>query len=166
MLGLRPRRWLRPILRSVARGSDGTAWIASVGGGPGFEFDHLDRVAGFGTAPRILLDAQRPMLERAARRAERGRRADRRLLLGDAATLPFRDGSVGLLLSLGVLCCLTDDGADRAVAEAWRVVRPGGRVVLAVPRWRGAEDDQRHVLQGFVRIGGPRAGRSLFSKPS
>ena len=85
-------------------------------------------------------------------------------VLADAARLPIRSASVDLVVSLGVLCCLTDEGADRAAAEAWRIVRPGGFLALAVPRWRGAADEARHTRHGFRRVAGTRPGRAVFSK--
>ena len=48
------------------------------------------------------------------------------LARGDAEDLPFRDGSFDLVYSWGVLH-VTPDTA-RALREAWRVLRPGGRL--------------------------------------
>jgi ubiquinone/menaquinone biosynthesis C-methylase UbiE len=106
------------------------------------------------------------MVELARRRAaNRDRGAGPSLAVADAVALPLRDGSADALLSLGVLCCMTEEGVDEAVREAWRVVRPGGHVVLAVPRWRGREDEERHMRLGFVRVAGRRPGRAVFRKP-
>jgi SAM-dependent methyltransferase len=157
------RQLLRPAVRSLPDG----ARVVSVGGGPGYEFEQLDRIR-----PRerrwrfVLLDAQAAMIDHAqARAARRPRSAPPALALGDAVTLPFRTGEVDVVVSLGVLCCMTDAGADGAVAEAWRVVRPGGFVVLSVPRWRGTSDEARHTRHGFVRLAGWRPGRAVFQKP-
>lgn len=49
----------------------------------------------------------------------------------DAHALPFADGSLGTVLMLDVLEHLHDP--ERAVAEARRVLAPGGRLVLQVP---------------------------------
>jgi SAM-dependent methyltransferase len=45
--------------------------------------------------------------------------------------LPFRDGVFDVVLCVGVLSYLREDG--RAIAELGRVVRPGGAVVIALP---------------------------------
>lgn len=83
-----------------------------------------------------------PMLERArARAAELGAEAD--LRLGDATALEFPENSFDTVVCTFSLCTIPDDTA--AVAEAWRVLRPGGRLVLAEhvcstrPRIRAAQ---------------------------
>lgn len=50
------------------------------------------------------------------------------LRVGDAQTLEFPDGSFDTVLFGLALCSIPDD--RRAVAEARRVLRPGGRVAL------------------------------------
>jgi SAM-dependent methyltransferase len=168
LLQLPPRGWiLRQLFLPATRALLEQARIVSVGGGPGYEFAELDRLRPVRARWRyLLIDAQSAMLGHARRRAER--RPDRTppaLALGDAVALPIRDGQVDAVVSLGVLCCMTDAGADGAAREAWRVVRPGGFVVLSVPRWRGAADELRHSRLGFVRLAGWRAGRAVFQKP-
>lgn len=49
---------------------------------------------------------------------------------GDAERLPFRAASVSLILCLDVLEHLDD---RQALQEAWRVLTPGGWLILAVP---------------------------------
>ncbi len=82
------------------------------------------------------------MLEVARRRAgELGIEAD--LREGDAHNLPFADESFDTLVFALSLCTIPDD--RRAIAEAGRVLRPGGRVVLlehvgsTVPAVRAAQ---------------------------
>ena len=68
------------------------------------------------------------MLERAQRRArELDREAD--LRLGDVTALDFPDASFDSVVCTFSLCTIPDDAA--AVAEARRVLRPGGRFLLA-----------------------------------
>jgi ubiquinone/menaquinone biosynthesis C-methylase UbiE len=67
------------------------------------------------------------MLELAKRRAaELGREVD--LRLGDAEQLEFEDGSFDTVVCTYALCTIPDD--RRAVREAKRVLRPGGRLFL------------------------------------
>ena len=67
------------------------------------------------------------MLEIAKQRAKKlGREADFRL--GDAQALDFPDAGFDSVLCTLALCTIPDDRA--AVAEAYRVLRPGGRFSL------------------------------------
>jgi ubiquinone/menaquinone biosynthesis C-methylase UbiE len=67
------------------------------------------------------------MLEIARKRAEDlGRDVD--LRIGDAQALEFEDQSFDTVIITFGLCTIPDD--RRAVAEAHRVLRPGGRLVL------------------------------------
>lgn len=67
------------------------------------------------------------MLEIARRRArESGIEAD--LRVGDAQDLPFPDASFDTVVATLALCTIPDD--RRAVIEAARVLRPGGRLLL------------------------------------
>lgn len=50
---------------------------------------------------------------------------------GDDRRLPFRDGSVDLVISMDMWEHVDDDAA--VAAETARVLRPGGRVLVAVP---------------------------------
>ncbi len=54
-------------------------------------------------------------------------------LRGDAYALPFADASFDRVIAAEVLEHLPDDG--RAMAELFRVVKPGGLVAVTVPRW-------------------------------
>ena len=67
------------------------------------------------------------MLDIARRRqSELGRDAD--LRIGDAQALDFPDTSFDTVVCTLGLCTIPDDSA--AVAEMWRVLRPGGRLLL------------------------------------
>jgi ubiquinone/menaquinone biosynthesis C-methylase UbiE len=67
------------------------------------------------------------MLDLARRRArELGRDAD--LRVGDAHNLPFPDASFDTVVVTLALCTIPDD--RRALAEAARVLRPGGQLLL------------------------------------
>lgn len=67
------------------------------------------------------------MLELARKRAaDLGRQVD--LRLGDAQALDFADQSFDTVVCTFALCTIPDE--RQAVAEAYRVLRPGGRFVL------------------------------------
>ena len=108
---------------------DGRAWLASEARG-----DTLEVGIGTGRTLRWYPDTVRltgielsdAMLRIAVTRAVAGgRHAD--LRLGDATALPFADETFDTVTFCLVLCTIPDDA--RAVAEAVRVLRPGGRIV-------------------------------------
>jgi SAM-dependent methyltransferase len=71
---------------------------------------------------------------------------------GDAQRLPVRTGAAGLVTALDVIEHLPDDAA--AVAEMHRVLRPGGRLVIAVPadpRLWSAHDEAVSHLRRYER---------------
>jgi ubiquinone/menaquinone biosynthesis C-methylase UbiE len=73
------------------------------------------------------IELSEQMLEIARRRArELGREAD--LRLGDAQALEFPDNSFDTIVCTLALCTIPDP--QRAIAEARRVLRPGGRILL------------------------------------
>ncbi len=51
----------------------------------------------------------------------------------DAYCLPFDDGAFDVVIAAEILEHIPDDRA--AIAEAVRVLRPGGRLAVTVPRW-------------------------------
>lgn len=104
-----------------------------------------------------LVDAS-PRLVAEARRRDAGRpRPIASFSVADARSLPQADDSVDAVLVMGPLYHLTD-AADRvrALAEARRVLRPGGRVaVAAISRYASALDGLARNLAvdpAFVRM--------------
>ena len=79
-------------------------------------------------AQLIGVDYSPAMLELARRRAEESGRAVR-LVEGDAQALDFADASFDTVVCTFGLCAIPD--AKAAVAEMWRVLRPGGMLLLA-----------------------------------
>lgn len=74
------------------------------------------------------IDLSEQMLRIAKERAAAiGRQVD--LRQGNAHELPFGDAAFDAVVCTFSLCAIPD--VDRAVAEMWRVLRPGGRLLLA-----------------------------------
>lgn len=74
----------------------------------------------------------------------------------DAYRLPFDDAAFDVVIAAEILEHLPDDRA--AIAEAVRVLRPGGRIAVTVPRWWpericwALSDAYHEVEGGHVRI--------------
>jgi SAM-dependent methyltransferase len=75
---------------------------------------------------------------------------------GNAHHLPFPDGAFDFVIASEILEHIPDDNA--AIAEAVRVLRPGGRLAVTVPRWWpericwALSDAYHEVEGGHVRI--------------
>lgn len=167
LLGTAVRRWrIAPLLRLVEGEIRAGARVASIGSGPGYDLANVARRVPSLSVRWVMLDPQREML-RPTRRAERTAgptfRPDR--IVGDAVDLPLRSSSLDVVLSLGVLCCLSDAAVPAAVEETVRVLRPGGVLLFGVPKWRGADDDERWRRAGLLAVRTLRPGRGLFRKP-
>jgi SAM-dependent methyltransferase len=90
--------------------------------------------------PRVALHLTEPdpdMRERLSRRATT--RPGTTVHAASAEALPFGDATVDVVVCTLVLCSVAD--VDRAVDEAFRVLRPGGVLLfvehVASPGWRG-----------------------------
>lgn len=149
------RRWLgagREWVCSRARGD-----VLEVAVGTGLNFGHYPP----GTAITGI-EWSAPMLERARARArEVGLEAD--LGVADAADLPFDDASFDTVVCTLSLCCIPED--DGALAEAARVLRPGGRLLLldhVASTWPPVRWVQR-VLEHFTI---PREGEHFTRRPA
>jgi ubiquinone/menaquinone biosynthesis C-methylase UbiE len=79
----------------------------------------------------LAVDVSAPMLGRLADHAEERGLREIELVHGDMRRLPVPDGSVDAVISCYAFHHLVDDGKELAAAEAFRVLRPGGRVVIA-----------------------------------
>lgn len=107
------RKWLA----QQARGR-----VLEIGVGTGANLPYYSR-----EIQLTAIDLSPEMLELARCRArDLGRDAD--LRVGDAQALEFPDASFDTIVSTLSLCTIPDD--RRAVAEASRVLRPGGRLLL------------------------------------
>src|SRR5258708_10887458 len=82
------------------------------------------------------------------------------VIQGDAATLPFSDGTFSSAIAILMLHHLrSNELQDRAFAEIWRVLRPGG-VFLAFEIQDGWMHRMGHVRSTFV----PVAPSSAFAR--
>lgn len=100
------------------------------------------------------VDVSAPALSVAAERADR---AGRRVVLveGDAAALPFTDGSFDTVVATFVLCSVGD--VERSLREVRRVLRPGGTIRLlehARSRYRPVGLVQERSAPAWARLSG------------
>lgn len=105
----------------VCRGAAGD--VLEVGIGTGLNLDCYPAdvsITGVDLSPEMLEHARR-------RAATSGRPVT--LQVGDAHRLEFPDASFDTVVCTFALCAIPDD--RRAIAEMWRVLRPGGRLRLA-----------------------------------
>jgi len=92
--------------------------IVDCGAGTGRNLDWLAR---FGTAVGVELSPAG---------LRHGRARGRRLVRGSVAALPFADASADVATSFDVIYCLDDDTERRAIGEMWRILRPGGILLV------------------------------------
>jgi ArsR family transcriptional regulator len=76
----------------------------------------------------IGVDRSDPMLERVRAKAAKAGVANLELRRGEIEALPLADGEVDLVVLSQALHHATDP--PRALAEAWRVLKPGGRLLV------------------------------------
>jgi ubiquinone/menaquinone biosynthesis C-methylase UbiE len=138
-------RWWRPALGRAVKGLTGPGMdeemriarlllglsggktVLDVACGPGNFTRSFGRTVGKdGLA--VGIDASPTMLARGARDAERERAAKVVLMRGDAAALPFRDGSFDAVCCFAALHLFADPFA--ALADMARVLAPNGRVAV------------------------------------
>jgi ubiquinone/menaquinone biosynthesis C-methylase UbiE len=84
-------------------------------------------------ARSLGVDMMPEALRAAQRVAEKEKTADASFIRGDVARLPLRDSSVDVALAADLTEHLDDATLDAALAEARRVLRPGGALVLYTP---------------------------------
>lgn len=65
----------------------------------------------------------------------------RRVACADAGRMPFPDTAFDVVTSFDVLYCLDDAEERAAVAETFRVLRPGGRALVSVPAFDALRGD-------------------------
>jgi len=122
--GASPRRERRKAVRRLNLKPEDRVLEVSVGTGTNLPFI-AKRI---GDTGRIVgLDISRGMLG-VCQRKLRARHIEADLVEGEAAHLPFADGAFDSVFHHGGIAEFSDRGA--AIAEMFRVVRPGGRVLI------------------------------------
>jgi ubiquinone/menaquinone biosynthesis C-methylase UbiE len=105
--------------------------VLDLGCGPGFSAIALAqqrpdaRIVGLDLAPRMLRVARQ-------RVQQAGLESRIALLLADASRLPFPDTSLEVVTGHSFLYLV--DRRSAVLAEIWRVLRPGGRLILMEPQ--------------------------------
>jgi ubiquinone/menaquinone biosynthesis C-methylase UbiE len=107
--------------------------ILEIGFGTGLDSDHYPKHV----RRRTAVDPGAGMIRIARRRIE-GSGIDVELHARTAEGLPFDDGSFDSVVSTWTLCSIPDAG--RAVAEVYRVLKPGGRFLFLE---HGLSDDPK-----------------------
>lgn len=82
-----------------------------------------------------------------------------RLILGDGSMLPLADKQFDAVIGLDIFEHIEDDAA--AFAEAYRVLRPGGILVLSVPAFRALWGPHDVALMHFRRYRSDEIRRAL-----
>ena len=124
--------------------------VLDVGCGPGTNFEH------YGAGARVTAVDYNPGMVALARRALPASRAAVTVQVADATVLPFPDGSFDAYVSTLVLCSVPD--LERAVDEAWRVLRPGGELrilehVRSASAWKAQLQTWLSPAWGYVADG-------------
>ena len=129
----------------------------------------------------IAVDVSAEMLQRIARHAQEQGVTGIELVHGDMRRLPLPDASVDVVVSCYAFHHLVDDGKELSAAEAYRVLRPGGRLVVVDMMFKlglGGRDGRivrskvtallKHGIPGVVRIvkNGIRVARGRWEHPA
>ena len=83
-----------------------------------------------------------------------GRRKGRNLIRGTVTSLPFPASTFDVATSFDVLYCLDDASEQQALAEMWRVLAPGGVVIVNAAAFgflRGSHSALTHEVRRYTR---------------
>jgi len=112
--------------------------VLEVAVGTGLAFEEMVKRNAHGR--NAGMDISEGMLSKAKQRLAKYGKANYELKLGSAFDLPFPEGNFDLLLNNYMFDLIPFEAMGRILQEFWRVLRPGGALVLAnmaVPRsWR------------------------------
>src|SRR5437660_3023730 len=145
--GTRLWRWVtrRQVLPWILQGSELGEHVLELGAGPGAATEELRRLADRVTS----LEYDHAF---AAKLGARVNDSNATAIQGDAATLPFADNAFSAAIAILMLHHLrSNELQDRAFAETWRVLRPGG-VFLAFDIQDGWMHRVAHIRSTFVPL--------------
>ncbi|GBC99884.1 putative S-adenosylmethionine-dependent methyltransferase [bacterium HR17] len=83
---------------------------------------------------------------------------------GDVAVLPLKDNSLTVYLSFGVVEHFPD-GPEKAIMEAWRVLRPNGILLVSVPYYNFVRRFWMPLDRVIQGLKGNATIRELFRRP-
>src|SRR5712671_6914467 len=145
--GTRLWRWVtrRQVLPWILRGSQLGEHVLELGAGPGAATEELGRLAGRVTS----LEYDHAF---AAKLGVHLNGSNAAVIQGDAATLPFANGTFSSAIAILMLHHLrSNELQDRAFTEIWRVLRPGG-IFLAFEIQDGWLHRVGHIRSTFVPV--------------
>ena len=103
--------------------ADATGSVLEIGAGTGLNFAHYD-----GNVASLVVTEPEPAMLRRLQRKAHEQAPLAKVLRAPAEDLPFEDGTFDTVVSTLVLCGVDDQ--ERALREARRVLRPGGRLLF------------------------------------
>jgi ubiquinone/menaquinone biosynthesis C-methylase UbiE len=133
--------------------------------GPGMGFFTLDLARMVGTSGRVVaVDVQEKMVDRLRRRASKAGLLDRmdlRLAQSNRLGVDDLEGTVDLVVAIFVVHEMPD--GDAFYTEAHRVLRSGGRLIVAEPRFHVSKDEFERSIEAAERTGFTREENAPFS---
>ena len=142
--------WRRRAARLIVKGNPSK--VLDLCTGTGDLALHIRKRSGRQTEV-LALDYSAPMLDIAKEKASKKRIKDVQFIQGDAAEMPFEDGSldaIGIAFAFRNLTFKNPD-RDRFLAEIMRVLSPGGRFV-AVETSQPTNAVMRFLFRTYMRI--------------
>jgi ubiquinone/menaquinone biosynthesis C-methylase UbiE len=103
--------------------ADAVGNVLEIGAGTGINLPHYD-----GKVASLVVTEPEPAMLRRLQRKAREQAPLAKVLRAPAEDLPFEDGTFDTVVSTLVLCGVEDQ--ERALREARRVLRPGGRLLF------------------------------------
>jgi SAM-dependent methyltransferase len=135
----------RQLLPWILQGSELGEHVLELGAGPGAATEELGQLATRVTS----LEYDHAVAAKLGARASGGNAT---VIQGDAATLPFSNGAFSSAIAILMLHHLrSNELQDRAFAEIWRVLRPGG-VFLAFEIQDGWLHRVGHIRSTFMPV--------------